>query len=289
MRLADIQPQYFPRLHYFARMLECDVFVIRDDVQFVRNHRYPDGTRGVSYQAHTPIKAPHGVHLLGVSIKSGSAAPICKTGVSYDQPWDRKQRNVLASFYAGAPHQRALMPELEALLACRFDNIAQLDIATTCWALARALGVRLRVPEELHFERFAEMIAAERPGRLRRVVLGSQWLASCASTDPSERIATLCERAGADEYVAGGTAIEAYLDRAPFARRGIRLHVQQWTCPRYPQKFAAAGHLPNLSILDLLMNASSARPVALLGPPPAADMREAGCPTALEQIQPTGR
>lgn len=264
MRLADIQPQYFPRLHYLARMLECDVFVIRDDVQFVRNHRYPDGTRGVSYQAHTPVKAPQGEHLLGVSIRKGSAAPICMTGVSYDQPWNLKHRNVLSSFYAGSPHRRALLPEIEALLAHRFESVAQLDIATTCWSLGRALGVPLRVPEDLTVERLDEIVAAERPGRLRRIGLGSQWLATCEATEPSERIATLCEMAGADEYVAGGTAFAAYLDRAPFDRRGIRIHVQQWSCPDYPQQFANAGHLANLSILDLLMNAPVERAVSML-------------------------
>lgn len=264
MRLSDIQPQYFPRLHYLARMLECDVFVIRDDVQFVRNHRYPDGTRGVSYQAHTPVKTPQGVQLLGVAIRKGSPAPICQTGVAYDQPWDRKHKNVLASFYASAPNRRTLLPEIEALLACRFETVAQLNIATTCWALGRALAVPLRIPDDLTVARLDEIVAAERPGRLRRIGLGSAWLAGCTATDPSERIATLCQMAGADEYVAGGTAFASYLDRAPFDRNGIRIHIQEWACPSYPQQFAATGHLPNLSILDLLMNTSAERPVSLL-------------------------
>jgi hypothetical protein len=264
MRLSDIQPQYFPRLHYFARMLECDVFVIRDDVQFVRNHRYPDGARGVSYQAHTPIKSPQGAQLLGVSIRKGSGAPIAATGVAYDQPWGKKHRNVLASFYGASRHLRTLLPEIDALLAARFDTVAELNIATTCWALGRALGCSLRIPEDLHFDRFAELVEAERPGRLRKVGLGSRWLASCTSIDPSERIATLCELAGATEYVAGGTAFSSYLRRQPFEDRGIAIELQQWTCPDYPQQFAATGHVANLSILDLLMNAPTERPVALL-------------------------
>jgi hypothetical protein len=262
MRLADIQPQYFPRLHYLARMLDSDVFVIRDDVQFVRSHKYPDGTRGVSYQAHTPIKAPQGAYLLGVAIKKGAPAPICATAIAYDQPWPRKHLNVLASFYARAPGRRALLPELEALLASRFETVAQLNVATTCWALGRALGVSLRVPDELTIERLQALLDAERPGRLRRIGLGSRWLAGCASSDASERIATLCRQAEADEYVAGGTACQAYLDRDTLERAGIRLHIQQWRCPSYPQQHPGA--LPNLSILDLLMNAPTERPATLL-------------------------
>ena len=267
MRLSDIQPQYFPRLHYVARMLHSDVFVLRDDVQFVRNHRYPDGQRGVSYQAHTPIKAPDGTHLLTVAIKKGAAAPIHGTGVSYDQPWPRKHINVLKSFYAGAPNRARLLPEIEAILDRRYQTVAELDIATTCWALGRVLRADLRIPEDLSVHRINQLLECERPGhlRLRRIGLGSIDLAGCAATDASARIAELCLRAGAGEYLAGGTAVEAYLDIARFRQAGIELGVQRWSCPRYQQRFTGrAGHIANLSILDLLMNVPEAEVPSLL-------------------------
>lgn len=58
MRLADIQPQHFPRLHYLARLLDSDVFVIRDDVQFAKSHRYPAArARGTwSCEAQRPAR-----------------------------------------------------------------------------------------------------------------------------------------------------------------------------------------------------------------------------------------
>ena len=278
MRLSDIQPQYFPRLHYFARMLHSDVFVVRDDVQFVRNHRYPDGRRGVSYQAHTPIKAPDGAHLLTVAIKKAPAAPIHRTEVSYDQPWARKHINVLKSFYAGAPNQRRLLPEIEAILDRRYRTVAELDIATTCWALGRVLGAELRIPGDLSVDRINGLLEIERPRRvrLRRLGLGSIDLAGCTASDASARIAELCLRSGADEYMAGGTAVEAYLDRARFRDAGIELAVQRWSCPGYPQQFTrGAGHLANLSILDLLMNAPEAEVLSLLAGGLGQELRDA--------------
>jgi hypothetical protein len=264
VRLSDIQPQYFPRLHYFARMLDSDVFVLRDEVQFVRNHRYPDGGRGVSYQAHTPIKTPDGAHLLAISVKKGSGLPINETAVSYDQPWTRKHANVIKSFYGRAPSFASLMPELEALFERRYDTVAELDVATTLWALGRALGCAL-APEELSIERINDLLAATRPGRLRRIELGSRVLHNGVHTSASERIALLCQLAGADEYMAGGTAVQAYLDTSLFRRSSIELVVQDWTCPVYPQQFTArAGHLANLSILDLLMNAPAGEAASLL-------------------------
>jgi hypothetical protein len=267
MRLSDIQPQYFPRLHYIARMLDSDVFILRDDVQFVRNHRYPGGARGPSYQVHTPIKSPEGAHLLTVAVKKKSGLSIRATEVSHDAPWARKHLNSIASFYRGAMNARVLLPEIEAIFARRYATVGELAIATTCWALGRILSGGLRVPDELSIERANALLAvAAAPGvRLRRVGLGSELLADSAACCASERIAELCRRVGADEYLAGGTALEAYLDRGVFERRGIAVAVQRFRCPSYPQQHVArGGEVANLSILDLLMNAPLERAAALL-------------------------
>ncbi|HWN66350.1 MAG TPA: WbqC family protein, partial [Haliangium sp.] len=146
MRLSSIQPHYFPRLHYLARMLASDVFVLHDDVQFVRRHRYPDGSKDVSHQAHAPVKGPDGPHLLTVSTKLGGRWPLHETRLCHDQPWASKQIKVIKSFYASSPNLRALMPEIEWILQQRFSTIAEFDIATTCWALGHVLGEPLRVP-----------------------------------------------------------------------------------------------------------------------------------------------
>jgi hypothetical protein len=271
MRLSDIQPQYFPRLHYLARMLDADVFVFRDDVQFVRNHLYPGGARGPSYQVHTPIKSPEGSHLLTVAVKKKSGLSIRTTAISHDAPWVRKHLNAIANFYKNAANARALLPEIEAIFARRYETVAELDIATACWALGRVLGGDLRVPDELTIERVNELLAATSGVRLGRIGLGSELLADSASSCASERIAELCRIVGADEYLAGGTALDAYLDRGVFERHGIAVAVQDFRCPSYPQQHAArAGEVANLSIIDLLMNAPLERVAALLTARPSA-------------------
>jgi hypothetical protein len=282
-RLSDIQPQYFPRLHYFARMLASDVFVIRDDVQFVRNHRYPGGARGVSYQAHTPIKAPAGAHLLTVSVRKGSGLPIDQTGVSYDQSWARKHVNVISNFYRSSPNLRALLPDIERLLDIRFATMADLDIATICWALGRVLGAAPRIPENLSIPWINELLAARPIFRLRRIALGSDCLGpgaspeACTPRSASERILALCDMAGADEYVGGRTALEAYLDADLLRRAGVEVAIQDWCCPVYPQQhMPRSGFIADLSILDLLMNVPAGKVAPLLAtiePLPAAHGR----------------
>lgn len=256
MRLSDIQPQYFPRLHYFARMLESDVFVIRDDVQFVRNHKYPDGTRGVSFQAHTPIRTAQGKHLLPVPVTKGIAT-IEAAQIAYDQPWSRKHLNIIRNNYQRAPNAGQLLPELDALLAHRFPSVAALNTATTCWALLHLLEAGPVTVEMCTLDRINTLLAERPLGSLTRVALGSE----IADHDPdhdlsaSERIVDLCQTFMADTYIGGKTAIDAYLETERFDEQGIRLAVQDWRCERYPQQHADQGEfIPDLSILDLLMN-----------------------------------
>lgn len=237
-------------------MLASDVFVIRDDVQFVRSHRYPDGTRGVSFQAHTPVKAPDGVHLLTVPVKRGGSLPIHRTGVSYDHDWARKHVKSVKSFYSSSPNLRALLPQIEELSSCRFATLANLNIATICWAFGHIHGVALRIPEELTIERVNELLDGRRVLRLRRIILGSTCrLTSGGDSGPSDRVVELCKLTGADEYLCGGTARRAYLDADLLERNGIALSIQDWTCPTYRQQhLAKVGFAANLSILDLLLN-----------------------------------
>jgi hypothetical protein len=269
MRLSSIQPQYFPRLHYLARMLASDVFVLQDDVQFVRKHKYPDGSNDVSYQAHTPIKTPEGAHLLAVSTTSGGVWPIRQMRLCHDQPWAQKHLKTIRSFHAPSPNLRALLPELELLLGQRFATVAELDIATTCWALGHVLGEPLRVPEDLTVARVNEVLAARRTVRLRQIVLGSECLAGMGEPgSASERFVRLCRRLGADEYMSGHTAVRAYLDTELFHRHGVAVTIQSWTCPTYPQQhMARAGFIANLSILDLLMNVPFEQTASILAPP----------------------
>lgn len=268
MRLSDIQPQYFPRLHYFARMLASDVFVIRDDVQFVRGHKYPDGSQGPSYQAHTPIRVSNGASLLTLPVKKeGSFLSIRQKEVSYRKTWVRKHTRAIHDVYNSSPNLRVLLPEIEHILHCGFSTVAALNIATICWAMGHILGAKLRIPDELSVEHVNHLLEVRRTTRLQRIVLGSDCLVleSRETSSASERTVALCKSFGVDEYMGGGTAIQAYLDIELLRRSGIEVVVQDWQCPTYGQQYTSrASFIPNLSIIDLLMNEPAERLVSYL-------------------------
>lgn len=70
--------------------------------------------------------------------------------------------------------------------------------------------------------------------------------------------AALAEAAGATRYLTGPAA-RAYMDEAPFARRGIGLDWMAYPdYPAYPQLWG--GFEPAVSIIDLLLNTGDAAP-----------------------------
>lgn len=269
MTFSDIQPHYFPRLHFFARMLESDHFVIRDDVQFVKNHKFPDGTRGVSHQVHSPIKTSAGKQLLTVSVKKGGMLPINQTLISYDQPWTKKHLNLLKSNYTKAPEFTSSYGEVELIFETEYKTVSDLNIATICWAFCRLLGVQIIEPENLSLKFVNLLLEDKRPGKLCKISLGSDiyFADNHKDVSASEKIVNLCNEFGATNYLAGSTAYDSYFDQQIFNDNNIRVQIQNWICHSYPQQHTKVEEfIPNLSIIDLLMNCSTDQALKLLLP-----------------------
>lgn len=266
MTLSDIQPHYFPRLHYFARMFASEHFVIRDDVQFVKNHKFSDGNRGVSHQVHSPIKTSAGIHLLNVPVKKGGMLPIYQTQISYDQPWAKKQLNQLKSNYSKAPEFHSVFDEIEAIFDAGYDTVAKLNNATLFWALFRLL--KGRAPESLtslSLDSVNTLLQERRVGKLGTISTGTGLFSGENEMSASEKIVYLCKNFKATNYLAGGTAFDSYMDPDIFHDNQINIEVQNWTCRSYPQQNTQVeAFLPNLSIIDLLMNCSAKQALEIL-------------------------
>jgi hypothetical protein len=272
MRATVYQPQYFPRLHYINRVLDADVFVALDSAQFTRKlkHHGPDGAVvHPSFQAHTPIRLATGRHLLTVPVRHGGALrPLTQTMTADREQWVATHLRSLHGGYAAAPHYDAKAPELAALLDREHPSLAALNMSTLLWALATLLRLDLPV-DDLTVDAVNTALAGQRRVPLRRIEL--------ASSLPVERpegrqqgnawIAALCHEVGATEYLCGGTAAGNYMDKEFFSDRGIDAVIQSWHCPAYGQQFAARHpFIPNLSIVDLLLNVDPVTALAVVHP-----------------------
>ncbi len=258
IRLAGYQPQYFPRLHYFARMLDSDVFTIAPYLQYVRRHAYirKDGTRenGPSYQAHALIKARHGVVEIGVPVQRVQYQRIQDAKIDYAHAWQDKHLNAIREHYQKSPYYRDLSPGLERVIRGEYDSLGDLTIATIRWSL----GHLLELPEDRRSVAHIKAALPVSPFRLSHLVVLTEDIVpppnKAAGRDASAWLVDQCATFGADEYHFGATSACAYMDFERFKKAGIALKEQSWTCAPYRQEHGE--FVSNLSIIDLLMNVS---------------------------------
>ncbi|MBI2594196.1 WbqC family protein [Candidatus Curtissbacteria bacterium] len=257
MRYSGIQPQYFPRLHYFARILNTGIFVVRDDVQFVRKHKYPDGRVDKSYQAHTPIKQAFGIQFLDVPTKHGGYLSCAETRISYDDKLITRHLKSIRVAYGRARNFDRLYNEIERLLQRRYGYLGGLNFATIGWGLLHLLGEEQVDVDKISIGFLEKKLAQHRQFRLKKIkeASKSKALMEAKNLTANEKIITLIKEVGADEDYCGGTGAAAYMDGKLFERNGIKITIQDWKCPEYQQQFTnQLGFIPNLSIIDLLMN-----------------------------------
>lgn len=262
VRLTSYQPQYFPRLHYFARMLHADVFAIADYVQFVRKHSYKkeDGTtyRGPSYQAHTPIKTRNGAFLLDFPTRHEGLRTIADTQTAFSKPQDRlRNLRLIEQHYHTAPLFNRIFGSLRRLFETEWRSVAELNTATILWGLHELLETPVELQNKSLLAIDCDRLQNER-FRLKRIIRFSDTSIAPpnkeAGRDANDWLIDACRSFGADEYYFGGTSADAYMDFQKFQDAGITLLQQDWKGEPYPQLWE--GFIPNLSIIDLLMNVS---------------------------------
>jgi hypothetical protein len=252
MRLAAHQPQFFPRLHLLERWLHADVLVWLGGVQFTRKSPDEYGRPAASGQSSTPILRPGGtVGALVVPVSAHRRA-VDDTPLAYDSPWRSTVWRSIVSSYGKAPRFVDLAPGLHAVINGPYTTVGQLNRASFAWCVGCLAGDP----------------GAPLSTSLTTLDVPLRWVvddhALCLDDTGSQRLMAACTVLGADVYVTGRPAAANYLDEGDFARAGIKIDVQDWACPPYPQRWSAT-FVPGLSALDLLLNVGPASACTILG------------------------
>ncbi len=215
MKAAIHQLQYWPGLRFFAKMRAAGLFIYLDDVQFEKRE----------FQNRNRIRTPRGWQYLTAPVvsKGRFSQKINEVELDNSADWRADHLQAIKLNYARAPFFREHLPALEALYSRDYRLLADLAIATMD-LLKEGLGIKTPV-------KFSSEYAVEELS--------------------SARLARLCVKAGADEYLSGAGA-KAYLDPNVFSYAGIGLSWQHFEPRHYPQAFP--GFEPDMSALDLLLN-----------------------------------
>lgn len=228
MRVGIHQPHYLPWLRYFEKIARCDVFIVLDNIQFSKN----------GWQNRNKVKTASGATLLTVPVLEALDQTIDAVQINETAPWRKKHWNTIRQAYAKAPFLGLHADFLEDTYARPWQSLNVLNRHMLDYFLT-ALGIATRI---------------EYASELR------------VSGVATERLVNLVKAVGGDRYYSGAYALDAYLDAACLERAGIGLDLQEWFAPVYPQRHGA--FIPDLSILDLLLNCGpDSRPVLLGGQP----------------------
>src|SRR5262245_8315311 len=242
MKLAIMQPYFFPYLGYFQLIFAADKFVFYDDVNYIkggwinRNRILLDGDAAFFT---IPVR--------GASI----FVPINGVSVNEQNPkWRANMLDTVRMAYRHAPHRETGVALLEAALSSKCESIADLAVAS--------------VERVLDYLGFARTIVRSSATCRNRHLKGEN------------RILDICRLEGAEIYINAIGGVALYREEN-FARQGCVLKFLRSHLPEYPQ--GAGRFVPGLSILDIIMHCAREEVVAMLPrhdlivPAPAQAMR----------------
>jgi WbqC-like protein len=214
-RIAIVQSSYIPWKGYFDLIRSVDEFVLYDDMQFTRR----------DWRSRNRIKTANGLQWLSVpvEVRGKFHQRICDTRVA-EPDWHRTHWRSLQHAYARTTHFDRYRDAIEAAYASLADepslsaiNRRLIEVICSLLGIHTPLAWSMEIPQ--------------REGK-------------------SERLLSLCEALGADEYLSGPAARD-YLDEALFAKAGVRVVFADYQgYPEYPQAPGPFEHA--VSALDLL-------------------------------------
>lgn len=217
--VAIHQPNFFPWLGYFDKIVRSDAFIALDNVQFPKTggtwtNRVKLLIGNQAAWCTVPIvRSYHGVQ----TIKD--------MRINNTVPWREKILKTLQASYGRAPFFGEVFPLLQDLINNPTERLAEYNFAAIQYLLT-ALNLE--------------------PGKL---ALGSNLVVEGQATELLIRITSLV---GGTGYLCGGGA-SSYQEDHMFGDAGITLIYQNFQHPTY-QQFNMREFVPGLSIIDVLMN-----------------------------------
>ncbi len=223
MKLCIMQPYFFPYLGYFHLLHNVDLFIVYDNVQFIkqgwinRNRILHPNRSGWQY-----ISAP----LDRASFHNSYQTPILDVKISSSKQWKQHILAQLDHYKKAAPFAKETIDFVKECLAEDVSSISRLNVSILdrCSKLLD-LNLKYRFCSELD------------------IILDTNQSAE-------ERILNLCDYFGAVEYVNLPGGINLY-HAENFKDRTIKLTFQN--LPTYIYDTGPYAFEPNLSIIDLLM------------------------------------
>jgi hypothetical protein len=217
MKLAIMQPYFFPYLGYCQLIHASDKFVFYDDVNYIKGGWINRNRMLLNGETRFFTVPLHG---------ASSFVQISEVKIDEQNPrWRGKMLDTFRMAYRHASHRDIGMSLLEEVLASRCERIGDLARASVNSVLKYLGLIRDLVPSSN--------------------IYGNQDLKA------QERILSICGKEHADVYINLLGGIDLYQSDA-FMRQQCELKFLRPRLPEYPQ--GVAPFVPGLSIVDVIMH-----------------------------------
>ncbi len=213
MKIAVMQPYFFPYIGYFQLIHSVDKFVFYDDVNFIKN--------GWINRNRILIND----HASYLTVQLADASPNKLINQVHFTDNRQKLKKSIELAYKKSPYFINVWPVVEHCMNFETNMISELAVETIK-AVCKYLGINTQ------FE------------------LSSASYSDTKGIDKAERLVTICERNNAKHYINPSGGIELY-KKEFFENRGITLNFINSNRINYIQN--GSEFIPWLSIIDVLM------------------------------------
>jgi hypothetical protein len=215
MKVAIMQPYFFPYIGYFQLIAASDVFVLHDDVQYIKGgwiNRNRILFNGESRMITFPVQ------------KGDYDLPINARSYVEDKQAPKDIINLIKQAYAKAPCYRHIFPLIEELLMFEDMNVARFN-ENLIRRITDYMGLNCKIITSSNMEKDGNLTG-------------------------EPRVLDMCKRLGATDYTnpIGGT--DLYHQKA-FQQCRMKLRFLEAQNERYEQR--GDTWVPFLSVIDVLM------------------------------------
>ena len=214
MIVAIHQPEYLPWLGFFKKMMNVELFVFLDDVQF----------RKKGWQNRNRIRINDGTALLSIPVHTHSYPKINEVTIDNEKNWSIRHKKSILYNYARAPYFDEIKDFIESIFEKKFQYL--LDLNTE---IIKFIMNELEIKSKIVFSSELEI-----------------------SKKGSDRVLDICKAVGADHYITGTFWAESNLRVEEFKKSNIDVEFQKFQHPIYKQIHGE--FIPEMSIIDLLFN-----------------------------------
>ncbi len=216
MIVSAHQPNYLPWLGYFYKIANSDVFVIEDNLRYIKK----------SFINRNAIKTPRGAQWLTLNVLSEGRSGQLINEVEIDNSiqWGRIHLKTMKANYGKAPYFHDYWDLFESIYQEKWESLADLN-ETLVKLICEILGIR-----NVKFVRASELGVDGKSTSL---------------------LINMCKAVGGDTYLSGNGG-KKYMNEGLFEKEGIQLKYSEFQYPVYNQLFG--DFIPDLSVIDFIFN-----------------------------------